>query len=97
MGATPSKSMSFASQVSPQRTAELLAAAARRGVPGSTCLTRSLALLWLLRKSGLQPNLRIGARMLSGHFEAHAWVECEGQPVNDPAWHIEGYPVLRSH
>ncbi len=52
--------------------------------PGpSTCLTRSLLLGWLLRRRGACGELRIGVRLNRGDFEAHAWVEYEGRPIND--------------
>lgn len=50
-----------------------------------TCLTRSLLLNWMLRQRGVSGNLRIGVRLLSGALSAHAWVECDGVPVNDRA------------
>ena len=73
--------------------AEQLAEARRLGwivvrglrlLPGDTrCLTRSLVLLKLLAARGIPTRLVIGAR--SGpDFLAHAWVECEGEPVIDP-------------
>lgn len=49
----------------------------------STCLTRSLLLNWLLRRRGVPTELRIGTRLIQGNFEAHAWVEHEGEPIND--------------
>ena len=48
-----------------------------------TCLTRSLLLSWLLHRRGVASDLRIGVRLTRGTLEAHAWVECEGVPVND--------------
>lgn len=39
------------------------------------CLVRSLVLVWLLRRRGIAAELRLGARTLTGRFEAHAWVE----------------------
>ena len=48
-----------------------------------TCLTRSLLLGWLFRRRGVASDLRIGVRLTQGAFDAHAWVECEGVPVND--------------
>ena len=48
-----------------------------------TCLTRSLLLVWLLHRRGVASDLRIGVRLTQGMFDAHAWVECEGVPVND--------------
>lgn len=50
-----------------------------------TCLTRSLLLGWLLRRHGVACGLRIGVRLRDGAFSAHAWVECDGVPVNDRA------------
>jgi hypothetical protein len=50
---------------------------------GRACLPRSVLLEWLLRREGLPCSLRIGARRLGARLEAHAWVECDGQPLND--------------
>jgi hypothetical protein len=56
-------------------TARMVRVAARHGVCQATCLPRSLVLWILLRRQGLDPSLRIGARKNAGTFEAHAWVE----------------------
>lgn len=48
-----------------------------------TCLPQSLVLWHLLRRQGLPAELRIGVRKDGGDFTAHAWVEHEGQVVND--------------
>lgn len=50
--------------------------------PGN-CLSRALTLWWLLSRCGLHSDLRIGVRMLDGRFQAHAWLEYEGQPLNE--------------
>lgn len=50
--------------------------------PG-TCLSRSLALLWLLRRNGVPATLRLGARVEDGRFCAHAWVEYQDRVLND--------------
>ena len=42
-----------------------------------------LLLGWLLRRRGVQSQLCIGVRLTQGALDAHAWVECEGVPVND--------------
>ncbi len=47
------------------------------------CLSRSLALSWLLRRQGIESDLRIGVRNHEGEFQAHAWVECQSQVLND--------------
>ena len=49
------------------------------------CLERSMALWWMLRRGGIDGELRIGARKESGRFEAHAWVELGGEVLNDSA------------
>ena len=61
--------------------AHALAGVARR-VP-STCLHRALALVWLLRASGLTAVLRIGVKPGNGALAAHAWVEHEGVVLLD--------------
>jgi Transglutaminase-like superfamily len=62
---------------------ELVNTAARHTPFPTTCLTRSLLLDWLLRRRGIPSRLRIGVRSTGGSFGAHAWVECNGIPVND--------------
>lgn len=47
------------------------------------CLSQSLTLFWLLRRRGVAADLRLGARMREGRFEAHAWVERDGTVLND--------------
>jgi hypothetical protein len=63
--------------------ARLVEAAARRGPYRATCLPRSLTLWWLLRRQGIDAELRIGVRKDAGPFEAHAWVEWRGRVLND--------------
>ena len=66
-----------------QALGELVNIAARHTLGPRTCLTRSLLLGWLLRRRGVQSQLRIGVRFTQGALDAHAWVECEGIPAND--------------
>jgi Transglutaminase-like superfamily len=55
-----------------------------RWMPGDTrCLARSLVLTRLLARRGIPAKLVIGARA-APEFLAHAWVECDGQPVLSP-------------
>lgn len=65
-----------------RRLANLVGIAARHGPVKGACLQRSLTLWWMLRRRGLPAHLRIGVRKKDG-FEAHAWVELRGRPVND--------------
>jgi len=65
--------------------ARMVNAAARYSPGRATCLEKSLALWWLLRREGMASSVRIGARKTLGKFEAHAWVEREGVVLNEPA------------
>jgi hypothetical protein len=49
----------------------------------ASCLRESMALWWLLRREGIESDLRIGVRRSAGGFEAHAWVEHLGRILND--------------
>jgi hypothetical protein len=71
--------------------ARLVDAAARRGVYRATCLPRSLVLWCLLRRRGIDADLRIGVRKEAGEFQAHAWVEYRGAVLNDAAAVPEQY------
>lgn len=63
----------------PERTAWAVHVASR-GVPGSTCLSRALALQWLLARHGYRSRLRLGvARPDRSVLAAHAWVELDGR------------------
>ncbi|HKV27399.1 MAG TPA: lasso peptide biosynthesis B2 protein [Candidatus Acidoferrales bacterium] len=63
--------------------ARMVDAASRRGIVRGNCLSRSIVLWWLLRRRGIPTQLRIGARKTGNVFEAHAWVEMAGLPIND--------------
>jgi hypothetical protein len=53
-----------------------------RFVPFATCLTQALATKTLLRKYGQKSLLKIGvAKNESERFEAHAWIEIDGQII----------------
>lgn len=66
-----------------QAQARAVQVAARHGLYRPTCLRQSLALWWLLRCQGIEANLRIGVKSIDNGLEAHAWVELQGQPLND--------------
>lgn len=66
-----------------QRSAQMVALAGRHSLGRSTCLTRSLVLIRLLKQRGFDSQLRIGVRITNGALDAHAWVEHDGVPVND--------------
>src|SRR5690606_6286359 len=59
---------------------------ARLGLGRPLCLVRSLALHRLLVREGVPGSrIRFGVRMESSVFEAHAWVEWNGEVVGEPA------------
>src|SRR5438094_3578113 len=66
-----------------RRIARLVRAAALRGPFKANCLQHSMALWCILRRNDIDSHLRIGARKDGDNFEAHAWVELEGRPLND--------------
>ncbi len=49
---------------------------------GPGCLPRSIATALLCRLHGAWPTWRVGVRTTP--FSAHAWVEAEGRPVDEP-------------
>lgn len=67
-------------------TADAVGLVAGRPVVGARCLGRSLVLWFLLRRRGIDASLVIGAAPEGGErLRAHAWVEVDGEPVNDEA------------
>jgi hypothetical protein len=61
--------------------------------PGrALCLEQSLALYYLLRRQGIAVKYCQGAQAYP--FAAHAWVEYQGQPLNDIAEHVKYFAKL---
>jgi hypothetical protein len=58
-----------------------------------TCLTRSVVLYHLLRRSGVPVELCIGVRRDDQEFAAHAWLEREGRPYMELG-EVTGYEEL---
>ena len=56
------------------------------------CLQRSATLVCLLRDCGAPASLVIGAQHIP--FNGHAWVELEGEIVNDHGANLKKYVVL---
>ncbi len=63
--------------------ARLVRAAARHGCVDRNCLTESLTLWWLLRRRGIDSDIRIGVRKEGDRLDAHAWVECAGTALDE--------------
>lgn len=77
------RAQSASTDIPPQRVAWLVERAARNVPWPATCLRRSLVLWALLERAGVTTDLRLGFRKTDGVFEAHAWVELAGVPLND--------------
>jgi len=60
-------------------------AAARLTLPRSTCLTRSLVLMWLVARNGGRPILHIGVSRSADVLQAHAWVSLGAPDAGGPA------------
>jgi len=56
------------------------------------CLQRSATLACLLRESGVQARLIVGVQQLP--FQAHAWIELNGQVVSDKPYMRDLYTVI---
>jgi len=64
-----------------ERLAQLATLAGTHGPLRANCLRQSLLTYLLLRRQGFCPALQLGARRQDGQFDAHAWVELEGQAL----------------
>lgn len=70
-------------------------AAGRRFLRRNPCLTEALALWGLLRRHGYDSRIRIGvARDRTAEFEAHAWVERDGEILIGGSRSPESYVPL---
>ena len=77
-----------------ERVARMVRAAARHGCHPRHCLTESLTLWWLLRRRGVEGEIRIGVRKDAGGLDAHAWVEWRGRPLDERADVAEAFAPL---
>ena len=83
-------------QLTAQRTAALVAAVARYVLPRPNCLHRSLVLNSVLSAQGIAAEIRYGVRRHDGKFQAHAWVELDGEPLTEPGDLHREYQPLRA-
>ena len=69
-----------------RRAAQMVAVACRRHPLRSNCLPRTIVLWSLLRRRGIDADVRIGVRCdTEGAVKAHAWLEWNGEVLNDAA------------
>jgi hypothetical protein len=63
----------------------------------ASCLEQSQVLCRILRRRGMNADLRIGARKEANRFEAHAWLELNGNVIEGGgAEHLHFFPFERS-
>ncbi len=66
------------------KTCRMVRAAEQYGFTRPTCLEESLVLWYILGQQNINSRIRVGVRRQAGKFEAHAWVEYEGEALNQP-------------
>ena len=59
-----------------------------------TCLRRSLSLQKMLARRGIVTELKIGVRKEKGVFDAHAWLEYQGEPLGESKYMRESLTVM---
>ena len=69
----------------PGAVVDLVNGVATRHVKPMTCLERAIVARIVLRRRGVDVDLRIGVNRMAGETEAHAWLEFMGQPLDDRA------------
>jgi hypothetical protein len=79
----PSTSLTPDSLKSARHFAHMVASASDEGIFHGKCLEQSMVLWWLLKRQQLPAELQLGGRRTNTGFEAHAWVEVEGNVIND--------------
>lgn len=90
MGARASGGGLTAEQV--ERTAYHVAVAAAFFPGRAVCLEQSLSLYVLLRRRGVPAQLKLGVQAYP--FYAHAWVELDGEPVNEDREVVEKFQPM---
>lgn len=61
---------------------------------GISCMPQAAVLRSLLRSAGFDAQTRFGVHRTPEGIEAHAWVEVDGKPVNEPTDIAQRFPVL---
>ena len=79
-----------------QRLGRMVYLASRLHLLRMTCLTRAIALRWMLAQRGIPAQLRIGANKFNDGVHAHAWVEIEGQAIGEGENITERYHLFIS-
>jgi hypothetical protein len=94
---TPTSAAREAVDTPPDLALTLATRVAQAGAlfPGrAICLEQSLVLYALLRRRGVEAQLRLGVQPFP--FTAHAWVEVDGAPINETEERIRHFHLLRT-
>jgi hypothetical protein len=71
--------------------ARLMFLSYRNSPLGGKCLARSLILWGMLRRKGMETDLRFGMKKKDGKLLAHAWVEYRGERLEPTGEHNQNY------
>jgi len=74
-----------------------VAIAGNHGVYHANCLIQSLLTWWLLGRSGIATDLKIGVSKDPEHFSAHAWVEYQGNILINAINVEDRFSTFNSH
>ncbi len=77
--------------------ARMVRAAAVHGPCKAACLPQSIVLWRLLRRNGVDSDLRFGVRTGAGQLEAHAWVEVAGVALNETPGVADRFSPLKKY
>lgn len=76
------------------RAARMVDLAARHHFGPKACLSRALALLWMLKRKGISASLRIGVRKVGDTLKAHAWLQNDDLSIEKSSDIINLYHVV---
>lgn len=76
---------------------EVVRLAARCQYRRSACLPTSIVLYEMLRPKGYAVRLKIGVNKTAQKLYSHAWVELDGQMINEPEHVAQQYTDLQEH
>jgi hypothetical protein len=77
-----------------ENTTRLVSVTANNIPLKAKCLKRCLVSLWILAGKGIRANLMIGVNKDGADLDAHAWLELDGQVLNESQNTKNEYKVL---
>jgi hypothetical protein len=68
-------------------------------LPGARCLARALCLHWWMQREGIAAVMKMGVERDHGgaSLAGHAWVEWNGEPIDDSREAVARFQPLRWH